>query len=122
MGDTTDRDEFERWLPLYALAGHMAADFPLQTDGMAANKFDSWLVRATHVAVHVAAMVPTVLASDWSWRQRGTFLVTLAATHYTIDSRRWAEPTDEFPTFSIWYDQALHIVTLAVCVGVAERV
>lgn len=121
MSDT-EVDEGSQWVSVYALAGHMAADYPLQTDGMAARKFDSQLVRARHVAVHVAAMVPTVLASDWLWRQRGTFLVTLAATHYTIDSRRWTEPTDEFPTFPVWYDQALHIVALAVCVGVAERV
>ena len=110
-----------QWLPLYALAGHMAADFPLQTDDMAANKFESSAVRAGHVAVHVAAMVPTVLASDWSWRQRAAFLATLAATHYAIDTRRWVEPVEGFPTFPIWYDQALHVIALTVCAGVAER-
>ena len=86
------------WLSLYALAGHMAADFPLQTDHMAAHKFESDLVRAAHVAVHAVAQVPTVLAADWSWRQRATFLATLAATHYAIDTRRWAENFDGFPT------------------------
>lgn len=111
-----------QWLPLYALAGHMAADYPLQTDDMAARKFDNSTVRARHVAVHVAAMVPTVLASDWSWRQRGAFLAALAATHYTIDTRRWVEPVEGFETFPIWYDQALHIIALAACVGVSQRV
>jgi len=110
------------WLPLYALAGHMAADFPLQSDNMAARKFDSRRVRAKHVAVHVAAMAPAVLAAEWSWRQRVAFLAALAATHHGIDTRRWVEPTDGFPTFPVWYDQALHVVALAVCVGVAERV
>ena len=110
------------WLSLYALAGHMAADFPLQTDHMAANKFESDLVRAAHVTVHAVAQVPTVLVADWSWRQRATFLATLAATHYVIDTRRWAENFDGFPTRALWFDQALHIVALAVCAGVAERV
>lgn len=110
-----------QWLPLYALAGHMAADFPLQPDDMAAQKFDSRIVRARHVAVHVAAMVPTVLASDWSWRQRATFLTTLAVTHYAIDSRRWAEPREGFETRPIWFDQAYHIIALAVCAGVSQR-
>ena len=109
------------WLPLYALAGHMAADFPLQTDDMAARKFDSRAVRARHVAVHVVALLPTVLASDWDWRRRVSFLVALATTHYAIDSRRWVEPKEGFETFPIWYDQALHIIALAVCVGVVEQ-
>ena len=111
-----------QWLSLYALAAHLAADFPLQSDKMASKKFDSGLVRAKHVAIHVIAMVPTALAADWSWRQRVTFLSALAATHYAIDTRRWSTPRDGFETRPIWFDQAFHVVALAICAGVAQRV
>lgn len=122
MASDGSRRATSGWLPLYALAGHMAADFPLQTDDMSEQKFDSDLVRAKHVGVHVIAMIPTVLAADWSWRQRAAFLVILAATHYAIDTRRWSTPREGFETRPIWFDQTFHVVALAVCVEVAERV
>lgn len=122
MATNAESEATNQWLPLYAFAGHMAADFPLQSDGMAEQKFDSSIVRASHVAVHAFAMVPTILASDWSWRQRVTFLAALSAAHYAIDSRRWAEPRDGFETRLIWFDQAYHIVSLAICVAITQRV
>ena len=99
---------------LYALASHAAGDFPLQTDRMAAEKFDNRLVRAGHVAVYTAAYIPALLTTEWDRRQVATFLGTIAATHFVIDSRRW---NDAVP---IWYDQALHVIVLAVATALAE--
>lgn len=99
---------------LYVLAAHAAGDFPLQTDRMAAEKFERPRVRAEHVAVYTAAFLPVVLASDMSRRGQWVFLATLAGTHFVIDSRRW---NDAVP---IWFDQALHAVCLAVATALGE--
>jgi len=101
-------------LTLYALAAHAAGDFPLQTDWMAGNKFDSRTARAVHVAVYTACYIPVVLKSGWSKRQALTFLGTITATHFAIDSRRWNE------NVPIWYDQALHVISLAVAFLLAD--
>lgn len=102
-------------LPLYALAAHAAGDFPLQTSWMAKNKFDSRVVRAVHVAVYTVAFIPVAIASEWTKRQSAMFLGTLAATHFAIDTRRW---NDAVP---IWFDQALHVIALAVSFALADR-
>ena len=107
--DGTDR------LTLYALAAHAAGDFPLQSDWMAANKIDSRSARAAHVAVYTAAFIPVVIASKWSKRRSVAFLGTLATTHFAIDSRRWNE------NVPIWFDQALHVIALAVSFVIADR-
>ena len=106
----------ENRLPLYALAAHAAGDFPLQSDWMAANKLESPIARSVHVAVYTAAFVPVVLSSSWSRRQAAAFLVTIASTHFVIDSRRWSD------VVPIWYDQALHVIALAVAFALADRV
>jgi len=100
---------------LSLLAAHAAGDFPLQTDRMAAEKFDSRRVRAAHVAVYTLGFVPAVLASDWTVRQSVAFLATIASTHYAVDSRRW---NDAVP---IWYDQALHVIALALAAFFADN-
>lgn len=92
---------------LQLLAAHAAGDFPLQTDWMAQNKFESPLARAVHVTTYTAAFVPV--------RRSPLFLVLLWISHYAIDSRRW---NDAVP---IWYDQALHIIALALVSEVADR-
>lgn len=111
----------DSWLPLFTLASHAAGDFPLQSDRMAAEKFDSRAVCAAHAGVYTAAFVPTVLVSGWDWKQSTRFLVMLAVSHYVIYSRRWAEPRDGFPTRPIWFDQSYHLIALAGCVAVADR-
>ncbi len=102
-------------LPLYALATHALGDFPLQTDNMAENKLDNPRVRAEHVAVYTLGFLPVALASDWNRKGSVVFLLSLAGTHYAIDSRRW---NDAVP---IWFDQALHVIALAVAVFLADR-
>ena len=101
---------------LYALACHALGDFPLQTGHMAREKLDDATVRAKHVSVYTASMVPFALATDWGATQRCVFLVTIWGSHFVIDSGRW---NDEVP---IWFDQALHIIALAVSVALTEVV
>ena len=113
MSDRSIDDTYR--LPLYALAAHAVGDFPLQTDWMAESKLDSRVVRCVHVAVYTAAFIPVVIASRWTTRQSSTFLATVAATHFAIDSRRW---NDAVP---IWYDQALHVIALAVAFLLADH-
>ena len=101
---------------LSLLAAHATGDFPLQTDWMAAAKFDSHTVRAVHVAVYTASFLPAVVTSNWTRRQQATFLAVVALTHFVIDSRRWND------TVPIWYDQALHVISLAIAASAADQV
>lgn len=105
---------------LYAIAAHFAGDFPLQSDRMAAAKFEDARVRAEHVTVYVATFLPVVIATDWSRRQAVVFLGGLWGSHYAIDSRRWADPVEGFPTRPLWFDQAFHLIALAVLVAVVR--
>lgn len=100
---------------LYLLASHFAGDFPLQTEEMATQKFDNGEVRAKHVAVYTASFLPVVMASDWGKKGKVVFLLSLAGTHYTIDTRRWNEAVP------IWFDQALHVIALALSCVLAEQ-
>ncbi|WP_226043458.1 DUF3307 domain-containing protein [Natrinema sp. DC36] len=97
------------------LAAHAAGDFPLQSDWMAAEKFDSRLARAAHVTVYTAAFLPPVIGAGWSRRRTAAFLAILWASHFVVDSRRW---NDAVP---IWYDQALHLIALAVALEVVDH-
>lgn len=99
---------------LYALASHAAGDFPLQTDEMAAEKFDNPRVRAEHVSVYTASFLPFTLAAGFTHRQKAVFLTVLWGSHFVIDSRRW---NDSVP---IWFDQALHVISLALAVALTE--
>jgi hypothetical protein len=99
---------------LSLIAAHAAGDFPLQTDAMAAGKFDSPLVRAAHVSVYSLPFVAALAGSPWNDQQRCTFLTGNWLVHFTIDSRRWKAPTEEFETLPVWFDQALHTVSLGV--------
>ena len=99
---------------LYALAAHALGDYPLQTDDMAANKLDDPTVRAKHVTTYTLGFLPVALASDWSNRQAAVYLGGIWSTHYAIDSRRWNE------NVPIWYDQALHVIALAVITAVVS--
>lgn len=100
---------------LFALASHFAGDFPLQPDWMAARKLDEPVVRAQHVTVYTAAFLPYTLSVGWDDRQRGVFFALLWGSHFLVDSRRWH---DGVP---FWFDQALHVICLALFVAVVER-
>lgn len=105
---------------LLALASHVAGDFPLQTNRMASEKFENSQVRAEHVSVYTASFLPFTVAMDWTNRQRATFLCLLWGSHFVIDTRRWAENYEGFPTRSLWFDQAFHIIALALAVVLTE--
>jgi hypothetical protein len=107
---------------LLLLAAHAAGDFPLQTDRMAAGKFDGPTARSAHVAVYTAAFLPVVWLLGWPAVRSVVFLAVLAATHYAIDSRRWAEPKERFESYPIALDQALHVIALAGAVVVSSWV
>ncbi len=99
---------------LYLLAAHAAADFPLQSDRMAVEKLDDANVRALHVMHHV---VTTSVAVEYAYGldlQGFVFVGIVALAHYIIDSRRWTGSTEEFPTKHIWFDQVLHLISLAM--------
>jgi hypothetical protein len=115
MARMTDR------LPLYALAAHAAGDWPLQTNRMAREKFDDPTVRAKHVGVYTLTFLPVAMASNWDSRGKFVFLLSLAGSHFAIDTRRWAENYDSFPTRALWFDQAFHIIALAIAFALADR-
>jgi hypothetical protein len=107
---------------LLLLAAHAAGDFPLQTDWMAAEKFDEPTVRFAHVAVYTVVFFPAMFFLGWSPRRSVVFLAVLAATHYAIDSRRWAEPKERFEAYPFSLDQSLHVIALAGAVVVSSWV
>jgi len=100
---------------LVILAGHLAGDFLLQTDRMAAEKFDDHKIRLVHSAVHGVMLSAAVyLAADATLVTALTFGWAGMLVHDLIDMRRWAEPKDGFEAYPIWVDQSLHIISLAV--------
>lgn len=108
MTDDNSERENRHPLALYAMAAHAGGDFPLQTDSMASNKFDDPIIRAKHVSVYTSAFLPVTAVAGWDMRQTAVFVAGIWGTHFVIDSRRWNE------NVPIWYDQALHIIALAV--------
>lgn len=109
-------------LGLYVLAAHAAGDFPLQPDWMATQKRDGHRVRLFHVAIYTLAFVPVTIIAPWTASQAGLFLMLVAGPHYVVDSRRWADPTDALPGRPLWFDQAYHLISLAVAVGIVQAV
>jgi len=96
---------------LALLSAHLLADFPLQTDKIAANKLDNANVRSIHVMIHMLMTLLFVgLAVGPSAAITATFFV--AIFHFVIDSRRWAKPKDGFELYPIAVDQSLHITSL----------
>jgi hypothetical protein len=91
------------------LLGHMIGDWVLQSDYMAANKFDSVAARAWHVLVY-----PATVFFVSCWFVPDGFLLTLAiwmlASHFVIDSRRWRTSAPLF--VQIVADQTLHFAAL----------
>lgn len=112
--------DFDRWLPIVALAAHVTGDFLVQTDRQATEKFDDRSVRAAHVATYVACYLPMMRAAGWCSRRSLAFLAVLTGTHYVIDADRWAGPAPGFETRPVWVDQSLHLVSLALALFVAE--
>jgi hypothetical protein len=87
------------WL---AIAAHFIGDYPCQSIWMCTEKGKSWEVNFYHAAVYASVFL--VLGCAW-WQ----FLVLLA-THFMIDplKARWGMVK------TIWQDQLLHAVVVAV--------
>jgi len=94
---------------LALLSAHLLADFPLQTDHMAANKLDDWMVRLAHAAVHVMVTNAFLfLLTPYAI----IYALMIGVIHFIIDSKRLAEPKDNFELYPIAVDQSLHITSL----------
>lgn len=98
---------------LYLLGAHAFGDWIFQTDWMAENKLDTWTVRAVHVSVYTACFAPVLVVLGRISATSLLFLAAIAASHYLIDSRRWADVKDGFEAYPIALDQALHVATIA---------
>ena len=99
---------------LVLLAAHVAGDFPLQSDRMVAEKFTSPIVRAGHVSTYSLPFIAATTILGWTRRTRLVFLAGNWLTHYAIDTRRWAEPREGFEARPLWFDQAYHVIALAL--------
>ena len=104
-------------LVMWGLVAHLVADWLLQNDWMASNKCNlvhpaAWV----HGAIHAAVMA---LVFPWPW----AMLIGLA--HMVIDTRvplNWwgvifgkvNDSTVQAWMVSVWNDQALHVLLIAV--------
>lgn len=100
---------------LALLAAHALADFPLQTDRMAAEKFNDAEARFGHAWIHLWVTCIVLWATPGISAQTALpAAVAVAVLHYAIDSRRWADPKPDFEAYPLAVDQTLHLVSLWV--------
>lgn len=104
-------------LLLWGIVAHLVADWPLQTQWMAANKNDLRHVAAwAHSGVHALLMV---LIFPWH------LALLIAVSHVLIDTRKpvtwWMKAVKRMSsqephaqTVEIWLDQVFHIMMLAL--------
>lgn len=104
------------WLLAFA---HLAADYPLQPNWMAAQKYRPGIL-ALHAGVHFGVMaVVTGALRQGFWPH----LLGLAAIHFAIDSgknlanQRWPE----WIVLPYTVDQLLHYVSIGLAAGWIER-
>jgi hypothetical protein len=91
----------------------MFGDYLLQTDWMAANKLKSAGVRTVHVFVYTLAFIPLAYLYASTLPRAAAFVALVFVTHWITDSRRWASDK-VWPPKPILFDQALHLLSLAV--------
>lgn len=99
---------------LLYLAAHLLADFPLQTDAMASEKFDDSEVRMQHCTVHLLLYGLAGLLLGFGPILTTAIAVSIATLHFVIDSRRWVAPKDGFEDYPVWVDQSLHLASIAL--------
>ncbi|AGM11758.1 hypothetical protein HCTV5_154 [Halovirus HCTV-5] len=100
---------------LLLLAAHLLGDFPLQPRWMAREKIDDVGVRFVHVVIHALLVVTFLELSGVGPGIPSPFYGAYTASHFLIDSRRWVEPRDDFPTWQYVVDQILHVTAIAWC-------
>jgi len=96
------------------LACHLLADFPLQTDWMASEKFDDVRALLAHLGVHILVTMPSMVVLYGADGALATLFVV--GVHGAIDTRRWADPKEGFEAYPIWVDQSLHVASIALAV------
>jgi hypothetical protein len=96
------------WQLIFA---HFLADYPLQSNWIAANKH-KFPVLALHAGTHLATMLAV---SGSAWREIWPFLLTLTAVHMSIDALkiRFTKRRPEWVTLPYLADQGLHYLTIA---------
>jgi hypothetical protein len=105
--------EDSRLLSLWLIALHMLGDYLLQTDWMAANKLKSAWARTVHVFVYTLGFIPLGLVYTTTLPRAAGFVLLVYVTHWITDCRRWASDK-AWPPKPILFDQAIHLLTLAV--------
>jgi hypothetical protein len=95
------------------IVAHMMADFPLQTDKMATEKFENSVVRFDHATVHyIVTFIFGALFTQLSMMLVFHISVWIAIAHFCIDTRRWGEQKEGFESYPIWVDQTLHLTAI----------
>lgn len=107
---------------LWVLTAHLLADFPLQPDRMSTQKVERPIVRLAHVAIHVIVTFPVAIALYGASNPAFVFLLWIGVSHFVIDSRRWVEPKEHFPTYHWVVDQVLHLCALSLAFPIAGLV
>lgn len=96
------------------VAAHIAGDFLLQSDWMAARKLTCAWTRALHVSAYSLPLALVALLHG-SLGPAVLFVALVWISHYVIDSHRWTLGSGwAHKPFVV--DQALHLLTLAVLV------
>jgi len=98
---------------LALLSAHLLADFPLQTDDMAANKLNDWRYRTFHVIAHVY-LTAAFLLFVASLKATLAACLVIGVFHWVIDSRQWFEDGGLFDLYGLAVDQSLHVASLFV--------
>ena len=101
-------------LGIILLALHMIGDFILQTDWIAANKLEEaepWFV---HILIHFALYVG-ILGPLFGIRGLA-IAIFVGSAHGIIDIDRWVEPKDGFEQYPFWFDQILHVSSIALTI------
>jgi hypothetical protein len=96
------------WNLLFA---HFLADYPLQSNWIAANK-NKFPVLALHAGIHLFTMLAV---SGLAWRQIWPFLFLLAIIHFSIDASKisFTSRRPDWITVPYLADQGLHYLTIA---------
>lgn len=96
---------------LALLAAHALGDFPLQDDRMADAKLFNSLARAKHSLIH-AGLVLLFTLPVAGGEDAAAMCAFVAAAHFVIDSRRWAEPKEDKRWWPMAVDQSMHLASL----------
>lgn len=99
------------------LTAHLLADFPFQTDRVAAKKLDNPLIRGQHAITHATlALIFLIPIPKYTHTQVITGFIIIGVTHFIIDSKRWGHPIDRKSHDEFWLalatDQAYHVAAI----------